>query len=421
MTGLPDAAAGEHPALLAYQQRAGRDTRIYTAVLALLVLFAFIGVKLAYAHGELTKVSFRTAPAATPLRPGMPGTALRATWHTDDAAAGGSPYDNGVVVTFAGHSVNGRDAVSGNVRWHYTRSDENLCSVLQQDGTTIAIYRRKGNCDEVTGIVTATGQPKWYRTLTDDGETASASTSNVVMTVNAHIVHAFDNAGGLDRWDWTAPDNCTVQHALTGSLGVLIALTCGGGHQLALHDLITDTVKWTVNTSAAMLPIAADNFVGALDPATGTVNRYTPDKGAASKAAQLPPDSGAGGTAGSGSDGMAGVPNATITEVPSAAAGVTANDAAGQPVQLVQLSRLFVFSPDGSLRWSAASTGPAWPVESAYLASQDGPGQVVVRQTDTGKPELVCTLTPAASSATDRVYPVGTGLLLAGSGSAMYR
>ncbi len=406
MTDLPGAAAGEHPALLAYQQRAGRNTRIYTAVLALLVLLALLGVKLAYAHGELNKVSFRTAPAPTPLPTGMPGTALRASWHTDDAAAGGDPYDSGVVVTFAGHSVNGRDAVSGDIRWHYTRSDENLCSVLQQDGTTIAIYRRKGNCDEVTGFATATGQPKWYRTLTDDGETASASTSNVVLTVNAHIVHAFDNDGGLDRWDWTAPDNCTVRHALTGSQGVLISLDCGGGHQLSLHDLIGDSVKWTVNTPTAVLPIAVNNFVGALDPATGTVNRYTPDKGAASKVAQLP----------AGADGASG-----SSALPSAAAGIIANDAAGQPVQLVPLARLFAFSPDGSLRWSAASTGPAWPVGDAYLASQDGPGQVVVRRTDTGRSESVSSLAPPAPSATDRVYPVGTGLLLAGNGTVMYR
>ena len=167
------------------------------------------------------------------------------------------------------------------MRWHYTRSDETLCSVLQQDGTHDRDLSPQGQLRRGDRFRHRTGQPKWYRTLTDNGTTAAASTSNVVLTVNAHIVHAFDNAGGLDRWDWTVPTNCAVQHALAGSQGVLVSMECGGNHQLALHDLIADTVKWTVNTPAAMLPIASDAFIGALDPATGTVYRYTADKGAA--------------------------------------------------------------------------------------------------------------------------------------------
>lgn len=419
MSEVPDAAAVEHPALehpalVAYLQRTARANRIYLGVVVLLVLLAFVGVRLAYAHGELTKVSFKTAPAPSPVPAGLPTAALKLAWHSDDTAAGGNPYDSGVVISYAQHTVNGRDAVTGAVRWYYTRSDETLCSVLQQDDTTIAIYRRKGNCDEVTGFVTATGQPKWYRTLTDNGTTATASTSNVVLTVNAHIVHAFDNAGGLDRWDWTVPANCAVQHALTGSQGVLVSMECGGNHQLALHDLIADTVKWTVNTPAAMLPIAADSFVGALDPTTGAVYRYTADKGSASKSAQLSGVAGsAGGSAGAG---------LSSGGVPSAAAGVTASDAAGQPLQLVLVAaRLFVFSLDGSLRWTAASTGPAWPVADAYLASQSGTARVVLRRTEGGQTQLVSTLTPPARTAASRVFPVGSGLLFADTGTSLYR
>lgn len=404
----PDVPPGEHPALVAYQRQASRNNRIYAAVLALLILLGFIGVRLAYAHGELNKVSFSTAPTASPVPAGLPGEALRLAWHTDDTAAGGNPFDGATVVSYAGHTVNGRDATAGAVRWHYTRSDQTICSVLQQDGTTIAIYRRKGNCDEVTGFVTATGQPKWYRTLTDDGQTATASTSNVVLTANQHIVHAFDNAGGLDRWDWTAPDNCTVRHALTGSQGVLVAMDCDGRNQLLLHDLITDNVKWTVNTAAAVLPIAADGFIGALDPATGTVFRYTVDKGAASAAAKLPVPSGP-------------VPGSASNQLPTVAAGVIANDAAGQSVQLVLLSRLYAFSEDGSLRWSQAATGPPWPAADSYLVSQLGPDRVVLRHTDDGQPQLTSVLSPAAGSAADRVYPVGSGLLLAGAGTSLYR
>ncbi len=229
----------------------------------------------------------------------------------------------------------------------------------------------------------------------------------MVLTVNQHIVHAFDNAGGLDRWDWTAPDNCTVRHALTGSQGVLIAMDCAGRNQLAFHDLITDTLKWTVNTGAAMMPIAADAFIGALDPATGTVFRYTEDKGAASQSAKLP---------------VASVSASTGSGLPTAQAGITANDPAGNPVELVLLSGLAAFSQDGSLRWTAAATGPAWPVADAYLAAQLGADRVVLRRTDGGQAQTVSVLSPPAGSADSRVFPAGNALLLAGgAGTALYR
>src|SRR5438309_2318037 len=100
MIDVPDIATTdtEHPALAAYRRRTARATRIYAAVLVLLVLLAFIVVKLAYAHGELTKVSFSTAPAPSPVPGILPGASLHRAWHTDDTAAGGTPYDGGVVV-----------------------------------------------------------------------------------------------------------------------------------------------------------------------------------------------------------------------------------------------------------------------------------------------------------------------------------
>lgn len=390
----------EPSALADYRRRTRRATRIYAAVLAAVVLLAVLGVKLAYAHGELNKVSFRTATAPATLPAATPSTRLAEAWHTSETAAAGDPYDGGTVVTYSGHTVNGRDAVTGAVRWHYTRSDETLCSVLQQDGSTIAIYLRKGNCDEVTGFVTATGRPKWYRTLTDNGITTAASVSNDVMTVSPHGVHVFDNDGGLDRWNWSAPDGCVVRHALAGSLGVLISQDCAAGHQLVLHDAIADSVKWTVDTPTAMLPIAADAFVGALDPGTGSVQRFTPDKGASRQTARVPagPSSPDGG-------------------LPTAVAAVSATDAAGQPVQLVWLARprrLLAMAGDGSVLWFAPATGPAWPVTSAFVASLAGPDQVPLRRVDGGQAQLTSTLTPPAASADARIYPVASGLLVAG-------
>src|ERR1700712_4708679 len=168
-TSAASTEVAQHPALVAFQDRTRRGMRIYAAVLVGLVVLAFVAVKLAYAHGELNKVSASTgtAPASIPAR--TTGNALSLAWQSGDQPAGGNPFADGIVVGYDAHTVNGRDALTGAVRWHYTRSDETVCSVLQQDSSTIAIYRRKGNCDEVTGFVTATGVAKWYRTLQDNG------------------------------------------------------------------------------------------------------------------------------------------------------------------------------------------------------------------------------------------------------------
>jgi hypothetical protein len=407
MTDVPDSPTvtrpPEHPELLAYRARTKRATVIYAVALLVIILLALVGVKLAYAHGELDKVSFRTAPAPAPVAGAMPGASLTLAWHSADAPAGGDPYSDGIVVTYAGHTVNGRDAVTGAVRWHYTRSDETICSVLQQDSSTIAIYRRKGNCDEVTGFATATGQPKWYRTLTDDGDTVSTSLPNVVMTLNDGVVHAFDNDGGLDRWDWKPPAGCAVQRALAGSLGVLISLDCGATHQLSLHDLIGSDSKWTVQTSAAMVPLTASAFMGAIDPATGQLYTYTAKDGADAPAGRYP-ELGAASSA-----------------LPRVQAAVSGSDATGQNQEFVFAGGLVAFGGTAQQLWAAAAASPPTPVSSAFLVTATAAGQVVLRRMSGGQLQLSSSLSPAPATPPAAVFPVGAGVLLTGAGVDLYR
>ncbi|MGI8665637.1 MAG: hypothetical protein ACR2N4_06365 [Jatrophihabitans sp.] len=398
----PASGRAEHPALQAYRARTARAMRIYAGVLVAVMVLAFVAVKLAYAHGELSKVSASTGAAPAQIPPQATAGTLSLAWHSSDRPAGGNPYAEGVVITYDQHTVNGRDALTGSVRWHYTRSDETICSVLQQDSSTIAIYERKGSCDEVTGFVTATGVTKWYRTLMDDGRTATASTANVVLTVADHSVHDFDNAGGLDRWNWTAPDGCAVTRALAGSLGVLIGLDCGGQHRLVLRDLFKDSDKWTVTTPVALLPIAASAFVGALDPASGAVHSYTADKGADSVTGQLPDVA------------------AAAAQLPRAASTVTGLDAAGQSAEFVRVGRLFSLSHQGVVRWSSPATSDPWLVGDTLVAATEASGQVVLHRMDTGAAQLTSTLTPAPAAGS-RPYPIGAGLLMAGDGTACYR
>lgn len=397
-----DADSGQHPALVSYRITTRRAMRIYTAVLVAIVALAFVAVKLAYAHGELNKVSFSTSVAPSPVPDQSTAQKLIEAWSSTDQPAGGNPFADGIVVTFAGHTVNGRDAVTGAVRWHYTRSDETICSVLQQDSTTIAIYRRKGNCDEVTGFVTATGTPKWYRTLMEDGSYATASTSNVVLAVTDHSVHEFDNAGGLDRWNWATPDGCTASRALAGSIGVLISLDCGSTHRLVLRDLFKDNEKWSVSTPVAMVPIAASSFVGALDPATGALHSYDEAKGTDTVTGKLP--------------GVA----AAASSLPRAATSIDVVQATGQTMEFTWVGKLFAFSSQGTVAWSAPASSQPWLAANSLIAASDGGSVVALHRADTGVIQLNSTLTPPAA-AQARPYPVGAGLLLADTQVTMYQ
>lgn len=391
----------EHPALLEFRSRTRRAMRSYAAVLVGLVVIGFVAVRLAYAHGELSKVSFGTGTAPAGIAPQATGASLSQVWHSSDRPAGGNPYADGIVVGYDQHTVTGRDARTGAARWHYTRSDETICSVVQQDSTTIAIYQRKGNCDEVTGFVTATGVAKWFRTLSDNGISSVTSAPNVVLTVTDHSVHVFDNAGGLDRWNWPVPDGCTAGRALIGSLGVLISLNCGAEHQLVLRDEFKDSTKWTVDTPAAMVPIAVAAFVGALDPTTGSVLRYTGDKGAVVTTGRL-------------TDGF------DVSALPRADAAISGTGGSGEPVEFLFAARLYALSNTGKVAWSASATAAPSLVGDTLLAAPAGAGQVVLRRLDGGQPQLTSKLSPPPAAA-QRAFQVGAGLLLAGTDLSMYR
>jgi outer membrane protein assembly factor BamB len=309
-----------------------------------------------------------------------------------------------VVVTYDSHGVHGLDARTGKLRWHYTRSDQTICSVLQQDASTIAIYNRHGNCDQVTGLVTATGAVKWQRTMTDNGITEAASAPNVVLTVARYSVHIIDNAGGLDRWDWVAPDRCSVDRALAGSQGVLISTTCGAQHRLVLRGLTSDELKWSVDVPRPMVPVTASSFVGALDPATGELHSYSLEKGADTASGRLADPAELRGP---------------LAGLPRAATSVDGVNSGSQTLEMLWLGRLYSFVTTRTSNWSAATAGPPTVVGADVLAASDG-ATVHRYSGSTGEPRAVVTLAPAMPGVF-RAFPVGNGLLLAGPDTRMYQ
>jgi hypothetical protein len=399
----PDRGA-EHPALAAYRARTRRSMTIYGAVILVIGLVAFLAVRLAYAHGELDKVSLQTAPAPTSLPTGSIAGTLSSQWQTSDRAAGGTPYSEGIVVTYSGHTVNGRDARTGAVRWHYTRADELVCGLVQQDRSTIAIYQRGKNCDEVTGFVTATGQPKFYRTLMDNGSLALASAPNVVLAVSDSAVHVFDNAGGLDRWRWIAPPACTVDRSLAGSKGVLTAYHCGAEYHLSLHELTGAKETWSILVDQPYLPISAGTVIAAASTSTGRTITLSAGKGAITAGPQL---------------GSAAALTSSLRSLPRSQTTVEGSDSSNRSVELVRLGSLYCLNATGKLLWSGPTESQPTLVGTDFVTGSVG-GRVVLYRLNNGQPAQQISIGDSGVPPGTTAYEAGTGLLLAGSKTEFY-
>ena len=71
---------------------------------------------------------------------------------------------------------------------------------------------------------------------------------------------------------------------MLGSAGTLISQRCADGDHLALHDPNAGDeskdpkpIKWRLDKTDAV-PVAADSFIGALDPGTGSWSPTTPPR-----------------------------------------------------------------------------------------------------------------------------------------------
>ena len=99
-------------------------------------------VAVAYRHGEISHASLHTVASAPPsVAAGHAAVQRDPAWRSTDRAAIGTPYCGGTVVTFDRHTVRGRDARTGAPNWSYTRTDRTVCTAMQDDGMTIAVYR----------------------------------------------------------------------------------------------------------------------------------------------------------------------------------------------------------------------------------------------------------------------------------------
>jgi hypothetical protein len=144
-----------------------RDVLV-AAVIAVAVL---VGGLLLWQSSDIRATTSQTysGPTTSPARPTVFPPSLGEAWRAKSAATPEPVAVGPVVVTGDGGEVAGRDPLTGEVRWRYSR-DLPLCTVASGWQLALAVYskpdnllpdsdpRKQGGCSEVTALWPATGQ-----------------------------------------------------------------------------------------------------------------------------------------------------------------------------------------------------------------------------------------------------------------------
>jgi hypothetical protein len=208
----------------------GRD-RVIAAVIAVLVLAVALVIG-GTSDSAATDRTEADPPPPLPMAPNAVPGSLAELW---SARSGATPVPLGTgdsVVTADGGEVAGRDPLTGQIRWHYTR-DLPLCTVNETWGRVNAVYHKTENCSEVTQLDPGTGRITAQRNgnaelgtqLVSDGSHVTATGKKLLDTWRDDLVKSAEygqvpalvNAGKQPR------SGCTygTVAAASGKIGVI--------------------------------------------------------------------------------------------------------------------------------------------------------------------------------------------------------
>jgi len=307
-----------------------------------------------------------------------------------------------------------------------------VCTAIQTQSVTIAVYKLHGNCDELTGLDSATGARKWTRTLDKDGAefdgpaTYSVVGGNVMFVSRTSIYSiapggdADHGNGGLDYWTFHHP-GCTINGAVLGTAGALISQTCSGekcngakfcgdGPQLLLRQ---STAKYDDNSStnkgnpdaivwndfgSNLVPTSAGQTVTARDPDGRALHLFDAKTGKSTAALALTGNSGR-----------------------TAPTAVTS----GTDADLIWIGgRTYALATAASsFAWQAATSNvPSAPDGSAVLTDAEllAPTPAGAVRLDPRNGTVMTRFAIAPPPAGSTVVPLGNGLLVAGPGTTVY-
>lgn len=417
-------------ALAAYRARMRRARLVYAGSVGLVVVAALVVAVVVYSRGEIAHATLRTVAAAPPtVAAEAPSATPQQAWRTDDATATGDPVWGGTVVTHDAHTVRGRDARTGAQTWSYTRTDRVVCDAVQTAGTTIAVFLHKGNCDEVTALDSGTGARRWTRTLDEngqplDGRPAIDVNQYTILLTTPQVIYAIDPGSGIDRWVY-GQQGCHIASAVLGSTGVLISQNCsqpdctgrkfcGTGPQLLLRDgnaartdddkANPDHIIWNL-VGNGDVPASADTVVTALRPGGTGLDVLDNAKGRVLSTLALRP--------------APGTP-APVTHLATARAELVH---VGDTLYSVQQSGADLFWGVHTLAMPSvtAPDGTRTGQPDLVTATVAVPSARGIDLLDGGTGRVTRTFLVGAQAPGSSAYPLGSGFLVAGPETVVYR
>lgn len=272
--------------MIAPERRSRRDL----VAAASIVVVAAVLVGLVWSRSDARATT--SMQASTPLPSLVPATTLPTTLHQVWTAPSGATRApvvvGGAVVTGDGHGVQGRDPVTGAVRWSYTR-DLSLCGVAGQWSLAVSVFDDGEGCSQVTALQGDTGARGPQRssaaddavTLTGDG-TYLVSTgrtrldvwrSDLVRTVEVGRVRTPVSPGVQPR------AGCDLRAALSvpSRLSVLAACPKESTERLILLDPSPSDAAKPQEQGSVLLPNGAARLLAVSSGAEAVLVPKAPD------------------------------------------------------------------------------------------------------------------------------------------------
>lgn len=141
-----------HPRRRSFRRPADYAAVVFIVVAALVVSLVLWDRSDARNTTLVTGSAYQAVPAGPTVFP----PSLAQVWQAPSTATPVPVIAGPTIATAADGSVVGRDPLTGDVRWRYTR-DLGLCTVSQTWGKVIAVYHKSANCSEVTELDETSG------------------------------------------------------------------------------------------------------------------------------------------------------------------------------------------------------------------------------------------------------------------------
>ena len=289
------------------------ERRTRADVVAAIAIAAVVAVTAALVWWTSDARATISHPAADPIPPLVNAKAvpasLRQLWTAPSPRTTAPLVVASSVVTGDGHTVQGRDPVTGSAQWTYARTDLDLCGVSWVYQYAVAVYPDTRGCGQVSTIDAKTGQRGPARTAYADPEVKLSSDGTVVLSAGDSRLELWRSDmvrmlsyGTLDakiKPGTPAPPLCRLVSAAASSSMVSVLEACPNQDDLRLtllrpaEDEDTPELKYVTQSgvgvdSGAQVVAVSDTTTAVYVPTPKPVVNIVDETGATIASTPLP-------------------------------------------------------------------------------------------------------------------------------------